>query len=53
MTVKPFRSKDPGTEVYHNNNQCAAGKSIESSNRESGVGGLRLCSTCKDLNKQK
>lgn len=50
--VPPFHSKLPGTEVYHNNNKCTEGNNIESYNRVSGTGGLRLCEGCKDLNAQ-
>ena len=52
MRVKPFYSKKPGTEVYHNNNKCTEGNNIESYNRTSGTGGLRLCKKCKELNAQ-
>jgi hypothetical protein len=47
--VSPFHSKLSGTEVYHDNNACAEGNNIESGNRLSGTGGLKKCSTCKDL----
>lgn len=47
--VSPFHSKLPGTEVYHNDNKCTVGNNIETYNRVSGTGGLRLCSVCKDL----
>lgn len=50
MKVAPFHSKEPGTEVYHNNNECTEGNNIESYNRVSGTGGLRLCDHCKRLN---
>ena len=46
--VSPFHSKLPGTEVYHNDNTCTVGNNIESYNRVSGTGGLRLCSVCKN-----
>ena len=52
MRVNPFHSKKPGTEVYHDNNKCTEGNNIESYNRESGTGGLRLCQGCRDLNAQ-
>ena len=47
--VSPFHSRHLDTEVYHNNNNCTVGNSIESYNKVSGAGGLRLCSACKDL----
>ena len=50
MKVNQFHSKLPGTEVYHNNNRCTLGNNIESYNRTSGTGGLRLCSKCKERN---
>lgn len=45
--VSTFHSKLPGTEVHHNDNTCTVGNNIESYNRVSGTGGLRLCSVCK------
>ena len=50
MKVGPFHSKEPGTEVYHNNNKCTEGNNIECYNRVSGTGGLRLCDHCRRLN---
>lgn len=47
--VSPFHSKLPGTEVYHNDNKCTVGNNIETYNKVSGMGGLRLCSVCRDL----
>jgi hypothetical protein len=47
--VAAFHSKKPGTEVHHNNDKCTEGNNIESYNKVSGTGGLRLCSACKDL----
>ncbi len=47
--VSPFHSKLPGTEVHHNDNKCTVGNNIESYNKVSGTGGLRLCSVCRDL----
>jgi len=52
MKVDPFHSKKPGTEVYHNNDKCTEGNNIESYNLVSGIGGLRLCERCKELNEQ-
>ena len=52
MQVSPFHSKKPGTEVYHNNNKCTEGNNIESHNKVSGTGGLRLCDPCKKLNSE-
>ena len=48
--VTAFRSKLPGTKVYHNNDACTEGNNIESRNRVSGTGGLPLCEHCKRLN---
>jgi len=48
--VNPFHSKQAGTEVHHNNSKCTEGNNIETYNKTSGTGGLRLCSNCKDLN---
>jgi hypothetical protein len=47
--VATYHSKKPGTEVHHNNNSCTVGNNIESYNKVSGTGGLRLCSICKTL----
>lgn len=47
--VSPFHSKKPGTEVYHDNNQCTEGNNIERENRVSGTGGLKKCDHCKRL----
>jgi len=49
MKVNPFYSKQPGTAVYHDNNQCTEGNNIEDKNRESGTGGLLKCDHCKSL----
>ncbi len=49
MKVNPFYSKQPGTSVYHDNNQCTEGNNIEASNRESGTGGHPKCDHCKRL----
>jgi hypothetical protein len=51
-SVSPFHSKLPATEVYHNNNKCTVGNNIETYNKVSGTGGLRLCSDCRNLNAQ-
>ena len=48
--VSPFHSKLPGTEVHHNNSACTIGDNIESYNKVSGTGGLRLCNECANLN---
>lgn len=50
MKVNSFHSKKPGTQVYHNNNQCTEGNNIEAYNKVPGTGSLRLCSGCKELN---
>jgi len=47
--VSPFRSKLPGTRVYHDNNSCTEGNNIETRNRMSGTGGLPKCDHCKRL----
>ena len=50
MKTASFHSKISSTKVYHNNNKCTLGNNIESYNRVSGTGGLRLCQQCKNLN---
>ncbi len=50
--VAPFHSKKAGTEVYHNNSRCTEGNNIESYNKVSGTGNLRLCDPCSKLNAQ-
>lgn len=50
--VKEFHSKKAGTAVYHNNSKCTEGNNIETYNKVSGTGNLRLCNNCNDLNKQ-
>lgn len=52
MKVASFHSKKYGTEVYHNNDKCTEGNNIESYNRVSGTGNLRLCEHCEELNSQ-
>ncbi len=47
--VPAFRSKLPGTEVYHDQLGCTVGSNIESHNRVQGMGGLRRCSECARL----
>lgn len=47
--VPPFHSKLPGTQVYHDNNQCTEGNNIEHRNRVPGTGGLPKCDHCKRL----
>ena len=49
MKVSPYYSIEPGTEVYHNSNQCTEGNNIESRNLRHGTGGHRLCDHCKRL----
>jgi hypothetical protein len=49
VVVAAFHSKESGTEVYHNDNKCTLGNNIESSNKVSGTGNLRLCSQCASL----
>ncbi len=36
--------------VYHNNTKCTEGNNIESENRVSGTGDLRICDHCRRLN---
>ena len=52
MKVDPFYSNLPGTEVYHDNDECTEGDNIQPENRTSGTGGLRLCDRCRELNEQ-
>lgn len=47
--VAPFHSTEPGTEVYHDNDQCTEGNNIESENLAQGTGNLRQCSKCASL----
>lgn len=47
--VAAFRSRLPGTERHHNNDQCTEGNNIERRNRVSGTGGLPLCNRCRSL----
>jgi hypothetical protein len=47
--VADYHSKVPGTEVYDNHSECTVGNNIESYNKVSGNGGLRLCSECRSL----
>ena len=47
MKGKPYHSKRPGIEVYHNRDKCTEGNNIESRNRAPGTGGKRLCKRCK------
>lgn len=47
--VAPFRSKLPGTRVYHDNTRCTEGNNIEPKNRIAGTGGLPKCDHCKRL----
>ena len=49
MKVNPFHSKLPGTNRYHDNNQCTEGNNIEKGNRVSGTGGHPKCEHCKRL----
>ena len=50
--VSAFHSKKAGTDVYHNNSKCTEGNNIETYNKVSGTGNLRLCARCKELNAQ-
>jgi hypothetical protein len=45
MKVLPFHSKVT-LDVHHDQSTCTLGNNIESYNRVSGTGGLRLCSQC-------
>lgn len=45
-------SKEPETEVYHDNTECTEGDNIESYNLEGGKGGLRKCAHCARLDRK-
>lgn len=48
--VSPYHSTNPtDPDVYHDHNDCPAGKQIPAKNRRSGKGGHRKCKRCKDL----
>ncbi len=47
--VSPFHSKLPSTSVYHDNDMCTDGNTIESRNRVAGTGGHPKCDHCKRL----
>jgi len=52
MRVNPYHTTTPEQgeghrNVYHNDNQCPAGKRIKPENRVSGTGGRPLCEDCK------
>jgi hypothetical protein len=38
--------KPEGQRVYHNNNNCRAGRDIPQSERRDGTNGYRLCKDC-------
>lgn len=43
-----------GSDVYHNNPACTEGNNIEDKNYREGKGsGTRICTRCKNLNKNK
>jgi hypothetical protein len=54
MQRKPWHSKEPQTEVYHDNDDCTEGNNIESRNMQSGTGTrLRKCAHCARLGRKK
>lgn len=52
MKVSPFYSKIKGTRVYHNNNKCHLGDSINPKYLRPGTDQRRLCEECKKLNRE-
>lgn len=45
--VNPYHSSNPSDpDVYHDNDDCPAGKQIPSYNRVPGTGGYRRCQRC-------
>lgn len=52
MQKGPWHSKEPETEVYHDNTECTEGDNIESYNLERGKDGLRKCAHCARLDKK-
>lgn len=51
-TVNPTYSKEPGREVFHNNNKCTERNNIETHNLRQGTDGRRLCHRCAELNEE-
>lgn len=48
--VPPYHSSNPSDpDVYHDYDDCPAGKQIPSWNRLEGKGGYRRCERCKDM----
>ena len=48
--VAAFHSTTPETpSVYHDNDECSAGKNIKSENRASGTDNRKKCEICKGL----
>lgn len=49
MAIKcsPYHSVDG--DVYHIYRDCTVGNNIEKNKKRSGMGGLKLCSVCKDI----
>lgn len=50
MKCAPFHSKEPGTAVHHNNDECVDGNNIEPENKVPGTGGFPLCKRCQGMN---
>ena len=48
--VPAYHSTNPSDpDVYHDRDDCPAGKQIPAKNRESGKGGYRRCKKCENL----
>jgi hypothetical protein len=48
--VLPYHSSDPDDpDVYHDHNDCPAGKQIPARNREPGTNDYRRCEHCEKL----
>jgi hypothetical protein len=51
--VNPFYSMNGSSTVYHNNDGCRTGKTIEKDLQEEGTrDNRRLCKLCRKLNKE-
>lgn len=52
--AKEYHSVQPDSIIYHNNQQCEEGKKIERDQFKPGKGNkIKLCETCKKLNREK
>lgn len=48
--TSPFHSSNPNDpDVYHDRDDCPAGKQIPTKNKVAGTGGNRRCKKCADL----